>query len=79
MKRDQADQVARRATERQRMEDGLQNRVEAAENAAADAGHPDSEEEKVQWENWMAELPEREDAVLQGQVWQKLEWRWSTM
>ena len=68
MERDQADQVARRATERQRIEDGLQDRVEAAENVAADAGHPDSEEEKVQWENWMAELPEREDAVLQGQV-----------
>lgn len=33
------------------------------------AGHPDSKEEKVQWENRIAELRKKKDAVLQGQVW----------
>lgn len=63
---DQANQVARRAVEIQRIEDELQARVEAAERAAAAVGHPDlEEEEEVQWENRMAKLREMEDAVLQ--------------
>lgn len=39
--RDQTDQVATRAVERQRMEDKLRARVEAAEKKAAAAGPPD--------------------------------------
>lgn len=62
---DQANQVARRAVEIQRIEDELRARVEAAERAAAAVGHPDLEEEEVQWENRMAKLREMEDAVLQ--------------
>lgn len=51
------------------MEDKLRVRAEAAERAAAAAGPPDLEEEKVQWENRIAEPRKRKDAVLQGQVW----------
>ena len=39
--RDHTDQVATRAVERQRMEDKLRARVEAAEKKAAAAGPPD--------------------------------------
>lgn len=45
------------------MEDKLQAQVEAAKRAAAAAKHPDLEEEEAQWENQMAELREKEDAV----------------
>lgn len=41
----------------------------AAERGTAAAGHPDLEEEEVQWENRIAEWRERENAVWQGQVW----------
>ena len=36
---------------------------------AAAVGHPDLEEEEVQWENRLADFRERQDAVLQGHVW----------
>lgn len=47
MGRDQANQVATRAAERQRMEDELRARVEAAERVAVAAGHPDLDAEEV--------------------------------
>ena len=43
---DQANQVATMAAERQRMEDELRARVQAAERVAAAVGHPDLEEEE---------------------------------
>lgn len=69
LERNQAHEAATRAAKRQRMEDELRARVKEAERAAAAKGHPDLEEEEAQWENRMAELRQREDAVLQGQVW----------
>lgn len=51
------------------MEDELRGRVEAAERAAAAARHPDLEEDEAQWEDRMAELRQRGNAILQGQVW----------
>lgn len=48
MGRDQANQVAIRAAERQRMGDELRARVEAAERVAVAAGYPDLEAEEVQ-------------------------------
>lgn len=48
LERDQVYQVAARAAERQRMEDELRGRVEAAERAAAAARHPNLEEDEEQ-------------------------------
>ena len=51
------------------MEDELRGRVDVAERAAAAAGHPELEVEEAQWENRMAKLRRRDNAILQGQVW----------
>lgn len=51
------------------MEDELRAQVKAAKKTAAAAGPPNLEKEEVQLKKWMTELREREDAVLQKQVW----------
>lgn len=48
------------------MEDELRGRVEAVERTAAAAGHSDLGEEETSLENRMAELRQRENAILQS-------------
>lgn len=43
--------------------------VKAVEKAATAVGHSDLDEEEVQWENRIVKPCERENAILQIQVW----------